>query len=637
MFENALKKELTVHCVALTSSGTWFCLTSGGWWTSDVNHPASKMIADLDRKGHKLHGIAVAPEFGPHDFQKFDEIVQQNYDEKRPGGYAYAVMHKGKVVASRAHGWARAPWEKHNPSVKWTLDKPMGVASVSKAITAVSLLKLWEEKGQKFSLDDPFWPHIKAICPQASAGAKTVTIRQLLQHKSGFKKGLGDLETPAALEKLLTLPLAHMAGTHYDYDNNNFYIARLVLEQIGHVQYTPYIKERVLAPMGITHMETHYQAHAPTCGYGKLGSTRPGFPFDWDMTAKAGGAGWYASINDMCRFLRGLRDHTVLTPATTDMMYKDMLGWDISKPGWEKNGGWSWDEGDKAGSRAGAFLTSLYHFPDDVDAIMFINSDCEPGPENNPPAGLARQYVRIDLAELTLADHSRMLLPIIFCNLVQHSDCRHRRLLDDSGNSHGGELAKQAMLEDRLGHLNEVIWRGPRRKNNPGPNASRIQAWGINTPECFATSSASGGLLIAVEGINILRPGGIRHVGPVTLVEPRGFFEPLFGYVEDQELFLVVRLATERAPGDREQLVADSQESPEVECGINHGALRHVNHKITHLPNIFALGISDFHAVNRTGTKMMVRRSRGVLLRRRFVRGISASSRDSDCQARQCE
>ena len=171
VLENALKKELTVRCVAFTTTGTWFCLTNDGWWTSDTTHPASKMIADLVRQKHDLHWIAIEPEGGPHDFQKFAEIVHQNWDEKRPGGYAYAVMHKGKVVLHETHGWARAPWEKHNPSVKWTLDKPMGVASVSKTVTAVGLLKLWEEKGQKFSLDGPFWPHIQAICPQASASA----------------------------------------------------------------------------------------------------------------------------------------------------------------------------------------------------------------------------------------------------------------------------------------------------------------------------------------------------------------------------------------------------------------------------------------------------------------------------------
>lgn len=63
------------------------------------------------------------------------------------------------------------------------------------------------------------------------------------------------------------------------------------------------------------------------------------------------------------------------------MTYKDMLAWDISNPGWEKNGGWFGNEGDGPDSRAGALRSSIYHFPDDVDAVMFINSDADPPPE----------------------------------------------------------------------------------------------------------------------------------------------------------------------------------------------------------------------------------------------------------------
>ena len=380
VFDNAIKKGLTVRCVCFTTSGTWICLTNNGWWTSDLNHPASKMIAALDKQHQSLHWVAVAPEIGPHDFKKWAAVIHRQCDGKLPGGYAFEVLHGGKVVAEGAEGWARAPWEMNHPSVKWTLDKPMGIASVSKTITAVSLLKLWEETGKKFSLDGPFWFHIRTICPDASADVKTVTIRQLLEHKSGFKKS-HDYTNPKDLEKLLTQPLAYKPGTHYAYDNNNFYIARLVLEQIGHVQYTSYVKEHVLKPMGITRMETHFQAKQPTCGYGKLGSTRPGFPFDWNCDATAGAAGWYASITDFGRFLVGLRDHKVLSAATTGMMYKDLLGWDTSDPGWEKNGGWFWDEGAATGSRGGAFLASIFHFPDDVDAVMFINSDTANVPE----------------------------------------------------------------------------------------------------------------------------------------------------------------------------------------------------------------------------------------------------------------
>jgi CubicO group peptidase (beta-lactamase class C family) len=268
--------------------------------------------------------------------------------------------------------------------VKWTLDKPMAIASVSKTVTSVGLLKLWEETGQKFSLDGAFWPHIKEICPDASPDVKKVTIRELLEHRSGFKQTPA-YESPRDIEKLLTLPLAFKAGTHYAYDNNNFYIARLVLEQIGHVEYTNYVKEHVLKPMGIMHMETHFQSLEPTCGYGKLGSTRPGFPFDWKCDATAGAAGWYASITELGHFMLGLRDHKVLSATTTDMMYKDLLGWDTSDPGWEKNGGWFWDEGSAPGSRAGALRSSIFHFPDDVDAVMLINSDTP-----NPPEDILR-------------------------------------------------------------------------------------------------------------------------------------------------------------------------------------------------------------------------------------------------------
>jgi len=65
VLDNAVKKGLTVRCVCFTTSGTWICLTSNGWWTSDANHPASKMIAELDRKHQSLQWVAVAPETGP--------------------------------------------------------------------------------------------------------------------------------------------------------------------------------------------------------------------------------------------------------------------------------------------------------------------------------------------------------------------------------------------------------------------------------------------------------------------------------------------------------------------------------------------------------------------------------------------
>jgi CubicO group peptidase (beta-lactamase class C family) len=309
---------------------------------------------------------------GTHDFAKWSAIMHRACDGKLAGGYAFEVSRAGKVVAAGAEGWARAPWQPEHPSIKWTLEKPMGVASVSKTVTAVAMLRLLEEQGGSFSLDDPFWPHIKEICPQAHADVKQVTIRELLRHRSGFKP-INDCTDIKSLEKLLAMPLAHKPGTYEEYQNNNYYILHLLIEQIGHAQYTPYVKQHVLKPMGITGMETHFQAGEPTCGYLKVGGRRPGYPFDWQSGSWAGAAGWYASVADLGRFLTGIRDHKVLNEQTTEMMFKQNIGWDGSDPGWTKNGGWSWDEGSGAGSRAGEFNSAIAHFPDDVDAVLLVN------------------------------------------------------------------------------------------------------------------------------------------------------------------------------------------------------------------------------------------------------------------------
>ena len=294
VLDNAAGKGLAIRCVCFTTTGTWFCLTDNGWWTSDLNHPAAKMIAALEKQHRSLKWVAVAPEIGPHDFKQWAAIIHEKCDGKLPGGYAFEVLHQGKVMAKGAGGWARAPWEKNHPSVPWTLDKPMGVASVSKTITAVALLKLWEESGKKFSLDGAFWPHIKAICPQASPlSVKTVTIRQLLEHKSGFKKSDDSREhtTPKDMEKLLLQPLTFTAGTHYAYDNNNFYIARLVLEQIGHVEYTAYVKGHVLKPMGIIRMETRFQAQEPTLRLRQTGNQAARLSVRLELRCDGGGGG----------------------------------------------------------------------------------------------------------------------------------------------------------------------------------------------------------------------------------------------------------------------------------------------------------------------------------------------------------
>jgi len=71
--------------------------------------------------------------------------------------------------------------------------------------------------------------------------------------------------------------------------------------------------------------------------------------------------------------------------------------------------------------------------------------------------------------------------------------------------------------------------------------------------------------------VNVVAPGGIGHVGPVVLVEPRRVLETVLRDVEHERV--LVRIEAERIPRDREQLVAHSEEPAEREDGVGDPSL----------------------------------------------------------------
>jgi hypothetical protein len=319
VLDNAVSNNIPVRCVAF-SGRDWICLADDNWWTSNPDLPASKFIDQSFKSGRHPKWIAFVPNNGTFNARKFGAIIRQTLDGKLAGGYACEVIDHGKVVVSLAEGWARAPWEPKDPSIPWTINTRQEVASVSKTITAAAILKLWEEcsgTSQQFSLDEPFWPHISEIYPNVNEDVKKITIRQLLQHTSGF---VNNENNPAKVGSLLLLPLAYPPGTVSNYKNVNFYILRLVIEQISRQNYADYVKTHVLAPMGIQNVELHGEEHQPICYYAKSddrGSGEAGYD---DCSNHAGPNGWHASAADLGKFLEGLRQCTVLRPATTTMM-----------------------------------------------------------------------------------------------------------------------------------------------------------------------------------------------------------------------------------------------------------------------------------------------------------------------------
>jgi CubicO group peptidase (beta-lactamase class C family) len=90
---------------------------------------------------------------------KWDQVFQQNLGNVP--GYAYAVAHHGRLVAEGESGYSRTSLDA--PQTPWTTTTRINLASVSKCVTTVALLKLLSHRG--ISIDQPFYPLVQSRCP----------------------------------------------------------------------------------------------------------------------------------------------------------------------------------------------------------------------------------------------------------------------------------------------------------------------------------------------------------------------------------------------------------------------------------------------------------------------------------------
>ena len=199
--------------------------------------------------------------------EAFDPVVESFMRERGIPGGALAVVKAGKLVYARGYGWADR--EKKLPARPASLFR---IASVSKPITAVAVLKLVEQG--RLTLDArPF--DLLQLRAQIPAGQtlderwRRVTIRQLLQHTGGWDrdqsrdpmfraveiaKELGE-ERPAGAGAVIRWMLGRKfdfdPGTRYAYSNFGYALLGRVIEKIAGGTYERFVRKKILAPIGI--------------------------------------------------------------------------------------------------------------------------------------------------------------------------------------------------------------------------------------------------------------------------------------------------------------------------------------------------------------------------------------------------
>jgi N-acyl-D-amino-acid deacylase len=201
----------------------------------------------------------------------FDHEIEAFMRARKVPGAALAVVKDRRLVYARGYGLA----DLEERELVWPTSR-LRIASISKPITAVAVLKLVEK--EKLNLDTHVWELLDLVTlvpggRKADERWKRITIRQLLQHTGGWDrdqsfdpmfrarviaKELGTASPPGPrdiIRYMLGQPLDFDPGARYTYSNFGYCVLGRVIEKITGLSYERFVQQAVLAPIGVTRMQ----------------------------------------------------------------------------------------------------------------------------------------------------------------------------------------------------------------------------------------------------------------------------------------------------------------------------------------------------------------------------------------------
>lgn len=332
---------------------------------------------------------AVAQFTGPDvpEMANYDVGITNFIEGRGIPGAAVAVSKDGRLVYARGFGMADV-----EAGAAVQPDSRFRIASISKSVTAVAVMRLVEEG--LLELDAPAFAFLDHLQPAEGATEDArlaaVTVRDLLQHSGGWDRdGTGydpmfdvvniantmGAAAPADCETVIRYmrgrPLDFDPGTRYSYSNFGYCALGRIVERVTGEDYDVYVRG-LLAEAGIEGMEVgrsllsdrlpgevrYYPDNITTSVFDGSAVSWPYGGFHIEAMDAHGG--WVASAVDLLRLssaIDGLANRAdVLTPASLAAISArpDVPSWSTSSYwyglGWQvnTNGHW-WHNGSLPG------------------------------------------------------------------------------------------------------------------------------------------------------------------------------------------------------------------------------------------------------------------------------------------------
>lgn len=227
-------------------------------------------------------------------------------------GIIVYVDQAGKKPQLYAAGWNNR--EDHIPADPHTLFK---IASISKLYIAAATAKLISN--HQLSLNDT----LAGLLPEYAGRieyADRITLRMLLQHRSGIPDWIDDPEFPwghppddvdEVLELVLGDPADFYPDKRYRYSNTNYLLLGKILDRTLGYSHRQYIREQILDPLGLKHTFGLFRDVDPAMVMSGYDSHYEGDVKMLDFVAPGGSM--VATAEDVGIFIRALNSGTFFT------------------------------------------------------------------------------------------------------------------------------------------------------------------------------------------------------------------------------------------------------------------------------------------------------------------------------------
>lgn len=264
--------------------------------------------------------MSPAPASTPHPMQIESILAEAGIDKVDAPGAAVLVSKNGKVLFSAGYGVT----DLHSLH-RIDAQTNFRLASLTKQFTAMAIMLLVHDG--KLRYED----RLIDIFPDFPAYGSMITIRNLLNHTSGLRDyedlmAPPDPKMPAEQQQITDQGVLDLLekqtgtvfapGSKWAYSNSGYVLLGLVVEKVSRESFPDFLHNRIFQPLHMTSTVAYVRGSndVPNRAFGHSFDNGKWVQTDQSPTsATLGDGGVYSSLEDMERWDRGLRNHTLLS------------------------------------------------------------------------------------------------------------------------------------------------------------------------------------------------------------------------------------------------------------------------------------------------------------------------------------